>query len=130
MKRRDLLQGSMVWGLFAAAPSLAEQKPLQPEQGSVPVAFLISESAVIIDFCGPWEVFQDADVPGRKEPAFRLYTVAETRKPIRASGGMQIVADYDLPTAPAAKEVVIPAQNRRSEAERRRVGKCAAEADV
>jgi hypothetical protein len=29
-----------------------------PAQGSIPVAFVISERAVIIDFCGPWEVFE------------------------------------------------------------------------
>jgi hypothetical protein len=48
---------------------------------------------VIIDFCGPWEVFQDVNVPGRKDAPFRLYTVAETTNPIHASGGMKIIPD-------------------------------------
>src|SRR5438105_3954299 len=52
--------------------------PLKPPvQGSIPIAFLISDGAVIIDFCGPWEVFRDVNIPGRDHP-FRLYTVAET----------------------------------------------------
>src|SRR4030095_13663557 len=56
-----------------------------PAQRSIPVAFLISEGAVIIDFCGPWEVFQDVMIPGREEMPFRLYTVAETKKPLSTS---------------------------------------------
>jgi transcriptional regulator GlxA family with amidase domain/YHS domain-containing protein len=80
------------------------------------VAFLVSEGAVVIDFCGPWEVFQDVNVPSRKDAPFRLYTVAETTNPIRASGGMKIIPDYTFDTAPAPKVIVIPAQNGRSEA--------------
>src|SRR5213596_3972087 len=53
-----------------------------PAQGQIPVAFVISDGAVIIDFCGPWEVFQDAMIPSSKEMPFRLYTVAETKKTI------------------------------------------------
>ena len=95
MNRRDLLK--------AAAITLAASKTSLAASGEIPVAFLISEGAVIIDFCGPWEVFQDAG-------GFRLYTVAESTRAIRASGGMQIVPDYDFTSAPAAKIVVIPAQ--------------------
>jgi len=91
--------------------------PLKPPvQGSIPVAFLVSEGAVIIDFCGPWEVFQDVNIPGRQNAPFRLYTVAETTAPIRASGGMRIVPDYTLENAPAPKVIVIPAQSEPSEA--------------
>jgi transcriptional regulator GlxA family with amidase domain len=91
--------------------------PLKPPvQDSIPVAFLVSEHAVIIDFCGPWEVFQDVNIPGRQDAPFRLYTVAETTTPIRASGGMRIVPDYTLENAPAPKVIVIPAQSEPSEA--------------
>jgi len=91
--------------------------PLKPPvQGSIPVAFLVSEGAVIIDFCGPWEVFQDVNIPGRQNAPFRLYTVAETTAPIRASGGMRIVPDYTFENAPAPKVIVIPAQSEPSEA--------------
>src|ERR1700730_16827941 len=91
--------------------------PLKPPvQGSIPVAFLISEGAVIIDFCGPWEVFRDVNIPSRQDHPFRLYTVAETTGPIRASGGMQIVPDYSLANAPAPKVIVIPAQSEPSAA--------------
>ena len=70
----------------AVATDTTSLKP--PDKSQIPVAFLISDRAVIIDFCGPWEVFQDVMVPGSEQMPFRLYTVAETKKPIRTSGGM------------------------------------------
>ena len=138
MNRRDLLKRSAA-GLAAGIPFLGARKlfagpgglqatsatdktkPVSnsltpPAQGSIPVAFLVSEGAVIIDFCGPWEVFQDVRIPGRKDDPFRLYTVAETSNPIHASGGMKIIPDYTFETAPAPKVIVIPAQNGQSEA--------------
>ena len=87
-----------------------------PDKGQIPVAFLISDGAVVIDFCGPWEVFQDVMLPSSEEMPFRLYTVAETKKPIRTSGGMQIVPDYTIQNAPPPKVIVIPAQSSRSPA--------------
>jgi len=140
MKRRELLQGAAALGFIAAIPSAAGKlfassaaaaaptkakvktapdrpNPLAPPaHGSIPVAFLLSDDAVVIDFCGPWEVFQDVNIAGRHEPAFQLYTVAETTKPIRASAGLRIVPDYTLATAPAPKVIVIPAQSDPSEA--------------
>jgi len=98
----------------AVATEATSLKP--PDKGQIPVAFLISDGAVVIDFCGPWEVFQDAMIPGSQEMPFRLYTVAETKKPIRTSGGMQIVPDYTVQDAPPPKVIVIPAQSSRSPA--------------
>jgi putative intracellular protease/amidase/YHS domain-containing protein len=97
--------------------SAVKTKPLKPPaQGSIPVAFLISEGAQVIDFAGPWEVFQDVMVPGRTDHPFRLYTVSESTSPIRTSGGMKIVPDYTFENAPAPKVIVIPAQSQPSEA--------------
>ena len=97
--------------------SAVKTNPLKPPaQGSIPVAFLISEGAVMIDFTGPWEVFQDVMVPGRTDHPFRLYTVSESTSPIHASGGMKIVPDYAFGNAPAPKVIVIPAQSEPSEA--------------
>lgn len=97
-----------------AADDLKQIKP--PEKEQIPVAFLIADHAVVIDFCGPWEVFQDVVVPTRQDPPFRLYTVAETTKPIRTSGGMQIVPDFSIADAPAPRVIVIPAQHEPSPA--------------
>ena len=133
MKRRELIRNSALLGLLGtalrattarAAPERAVSAPSnppnmlkRPAQGGIPVAFLVSDGAVVIDFCGPWEVFQDVMVgSGADHHPFRLYTVAETKAPIRASGGLRIVPDYDFATAPAPKVLVIPAQGGRSEA--------------
>jgi putative intracellular protease/amidase/YHS domain-containing protein len=97
-------------------PAAATTSLKPPDTGQIPVAFLISDGAVVIDFCGPWEVFQDVMIPGRQEMPFRLYTVAETKKTIRTSGGMQIVPDYTIQNAPAPKVIVIPAQSEPSPA--------------
>jgi putative intracellular protease/amidase/YHS domain-containing protein len=99
----------------AVATEATSLKP--PDKGQIPVAFLISDGAVVIDFCGPWEVFHDVMIPGSEEMPFRLYTVAETKKPIRTSGdGMQIVPDYTIQNAPPPKVIVIPAQSAPSPA--------------
>jgi transcriptional regulator GlxA family with amidase domain len=130
MNRRDLLRSSATLGMVAAiplaaarrscagaAPSTTASRRLRPPtQGSIPVAFLISEGAVVIDFCGPWEVFENVTNPATSNEAFKLYTVAETSRPVRVSGGMKIVPDYTLATAPAPKIIVIPAQNEPTEA--------------
>jgi transcriptional regulator GlxA family with amidase domain/YHS domain-containing protein len=102
--------------IFIAAAPTNTTSLTPPAKDPIPVAFLISDGAVVIDFCGPWEVFQDVMIPSRKDMPFRLYTVAETKKPIRTSGGMQIVPDYTIADAPAAKVMVIPAQSEPSPA--------------
>ena len=97
--------------IFIAAAPVDDNSLKPPAKDPIPVAFLISDGAVVIDFCGPWEVFQDVMIPSRHDMPFRLYTVAETKKPIRTSGGMQIVPDYTIADAPAPKVIVIPAQS-------------------
>jgi transcriptional regulator GlxA family with amidase domain len=69
----------------------------------------------MIDFTGPWEVFQDVYPPGHTDPPFRLYTVAETTQSIRVSGGMKIAPDYPIANAPQPNIVVIPAQSAESD---------------
>jgi transcriptional regulator GlxA family with amidase domain len=99
----------------AKAPAASPLLP--PAEGSIPVAFLVSDQAVLIDFTGPWEVFDNVSVAGRAaDPVFKLYTVAASRDPIKASGGMTIVPDYTFADAPAPKVIVIPAQSARDKA--------------
>src|SRR5207244_831627 len=87
--------------------------PLKPPtKGSIPVAFLISEGAQVIDFAGPWEVFQDVMVPGRTDHPFRLYTVSESTSPIHTSGVMKIVPEYTFENATAPKVIVVHAQSQ------------------
>ena len=78
MKRRELLKSSAALGIISAFPfsratarvdSPAVPNPLKPPaQGSIPVAFLISDGAVLIDFIGPWEVFGSVMIHGRIYP--------------------------------------------------------------
>jgi putative intracellular protease/amidase/YHS domain-containing protein len=111
--------------------SPAKTNPLKPPaKGSIPVAVVISEGAQVIDFAGPWEVFQDVMIPGRNEPPFRLYTVSESTAPIRASGGMKIVPDYTFQNAPAPKVIIIPAQAEPSKAMLDWIRQSAKNADV
>jgi putative intracellular protease/amidase/YHS domain-containing protein len=98
-----------------AKPAAIANKLQPPAQGAIPVAFLISDGAVVIDFCGPWEVFGNVMLGGNMG-VFRRYTVAETAQPITASGGMKIVPNYTIANAPAPKIIVIPAQSDASDA--------------
>jgi len=141
MNRKHLVNAAARFGLIAAlallvisqltagtvwaepAPGSGDNKqpgranPLKPPaQGQIPVGFVISEGAVIIDFCGPWEVFRDVNIPGRQDGPFQLYTVSDTTSPIHAGGGMQIIPDYTFANAPAPKVIVIPAQSEPSAA--------------
>ena len=93
------------------SPNINSLKPAPP----IPVAFVISEGAVVIDFCGPWEVFRDVMLPSGDHP-FRLYTVSDKIAPITAGGGLKIVPDYAFANAPAPKVIVIPAQSEPSNA--------------
>jgi putative intracellular protease/amidase/YHS domain-containing protein len=148
MKRRDLLKISTAIGLATAFPgtaraatrtpastlktrALAADTPLHaPADGDIPVAVLISDRAVVIDFAGPWSVFENVRVAGHASSPFRLYTVAETMAPIEATGGMSVVPTYTLATAPAPKVIVIPAQSEPSAAVVAWIRDAAATADV
>jgi putative intracellular protease/amidase/YHS domain-containing protein len=152
--RRELLLASGAVGLAAVPLSLAAARlagaeqpssgdnsvksaivlsPLKPPaSGAIPVAFVISKAAVLIDFAGPWEVFENASIPGRgmMDSAFELYTVAETLEPITASGGMKIVPNYTFQNAPQPKVIVIPAQDGSTDAMLQWIRKAAQNTDV
>lgn len=145
LTRRQLLAGSAFLGCAATLPfPWHSQKTNQPAQsdpgnpaapiappptGRIPVAFVISDGAVVIDFCGPWEVFQDAS-PMDGNGGFHLYTVAEKHAPIATSGGMKILPNYTFENAPRPKVIVIPAQNGDSEAMYRWIRESSKAADV
>lgn len=121
----------------AAAPSSASaaRKLTPPAKGQINVAFVISHQATVIDFAGPWEVFQDVHVRGRGEAMeeqmpFRLYTVSDKVEPITATAGMKIIPDYTFANAPAPRVVVVGAQAGRSPAMYEWLKRQAREADV
>src|SRR5580700_5489483 len=115
------------------AKSAVALSPLRPPaSGAIPVAFVISKGAVVIDFAGPWEVFENATIPGRDmmDSAFEVYTVAETLDPITASGGLKIVPNFTFQNAPQPKVIVIPAQDDSSEPMLQWIRKAAQNSDV
>ncbi len=95
--------------------SIAKGAPLQaPASGKIKVAFAIANRATVIDFAGPWEVFQDVMIRTRgtshsEQMPFELFTVGATADPIRASGGLRIKPDYAVDNAPQPDLVVVPA---------------------
>jgi transcriptional regulator GlxA family with amidase domain len=88
---------------------------LKPPSGALKVAVVVGNQATVIDFAGPWEVFQDA---GRNRPdiGFELYMVSDAVKPLRASGGMTIVPHFDYATAPQPDVVFMGAQGEHTPA--------------
>ncbi len=130
MRRREFIASGSTAVALMMTPSIAVTKPglpieaanvldtnklTPPTDGPIRVAFAMSRGATMIDFAGPWEVFQDVMIPNPKNPGdhqhpFNLYTVSDKTEPIQASGGMKIVPDYTFDTAPVPKVVVIPAQ--------------------
>ena len=128
MKRRQFMSQTAGFGVAIAASSLpnsvlinpvsiesSSSKLTPPAKGKIPVAFAISEGATVIDFAGPWEVFQDVHITERgtnhdEQMPFQLFTVAEKIETITGSGGLKLVPDYTFESAPQPKVVVVPAQ--------------------
>ena len=106
-----------------------------PAKGKITVAFVVTDGATMIDFAGPWEVFQDVHVEQRGESMddqmpFELYTVAESRSPIKTSGGMSVLPDYTFDNAPMPRIVVVGAQRGRSPKMMEWLRKATKESDV
>src|SRR6185369_10254282 len=95
MKRREFINQTASVGVILAAGSLTPTwsltgtagKLTPPAKGKIPVAFAISEGVTVIDFAGPWEVFQDVHVPQRgqdmdEQMPFELFTVSDKTEPL------------------------------------------------
>jgi transcriptional regulator GlxA family with amidase domain len=98
--------------LSSLAAAARADPPLKPAHaGALKVAFVLSEHATVIDFAGPWDVFESAQVDD-SQGGFELYTVAPSKEPLHTSGGkgFTVVPDYDFDDAPMPDIVVIGAQ--------------------
>lgn len=129
MKRRDLIHYSLAAAAAAVAPiaraSTAERAdaagsapvpdghltaPLTAPVGrDIRVAFLISEGAEVVDFTGPWGVFEYVLLGDDNHNPFKLYTVAASRNPVKVSGGLMVEPDYAFASAPPPDVIVVPA---------------------
>lgn len=109
----------------AAAAAGSGSHKLEPPVGRpIAVGFLISHDATVIDFTGPWEVFNEITVPTSRLwrngkdygdatwTPFKRFTIAEKPQPLRVAGGMQIVPDYTIANAPHTDIIVIGAQEQ------------------
>ena len=100
-------------GGAAAQDTTGTRLPVPPE-GNIPVAFVISKDAEVLDFTGPLEVFSAAWTDDW-DPMFKPYFVADSMAPVMVSGNMRVMPDYTFDNAPQPKVIVIPAMEGGSE---------------
>jgi transcriptional regulator GlxA family with amidase domain len=77
------------------------------------VGIVIFDKVEVLDFCGPFEVFSTASLPTEPntypEPSlFRAWTVAATREPVRAVGGLEIIPACSIDDHPTFDLIVVP----------------------
>src|SRR5690349_13383865 len=79
------------------------------------VGILIFENVEVLDFAGPFEVFsRTRTVPGpesrRSEESapFHVFTVAKSKEPVTATGGLVVVPHHDFSDAPRIDLLVVP----------------------
>jgi transcriptional regulator GlxA family with amidase domain len=79
------------------------------------VGILIFENVEVLDFAGPFEVFSRTRlIPGpesrRSEESapFHVFTVARTRDPITATGGLVVVPRHGFDDAPQIDLLLVP----------------------
>ncbi|MFD0256923.1 DJ-1/PfpI family protein [Kitasatospora indigofera] len=80
---------------------------------TAPLTFgmLLFDEVEVLDLGGPFEVFSTAGRLARTEdgrPLLRVLTVAATGRPVRARGGLRIVADHTLDEDPPFDVLVVP----------------------
>jgi transcriptional regulator GlxA family with amidase domain len=130
MKRSDLLKFGATAILAsstvrAGASTIPLSRRLTPPAGRpVRAGFLITKDATVIDFTGPWEVFNNISLPASKlglgghdygdttYAPFSRSTVAQSTRPIRVAGGLNVTPDYDFSNAPQFDVLVIGAQEK------------------
>lgn len=97
-------------GGFSYQPGIVNgQRLIAPAGRAIRVAFAINPGVQVIDMAGPWETFQDTYATSDAQtPAFEMFTVSETKTPVRASGGLVIVPDHSIEDAPTPDVIVVP----------------------
>ena len=141
IKRRDAIVSTLS-GLAAlslplridAAAPITKLSP--PQKDPILVAVIVGSNAAVIDFAGPWEVFNEVMIPSRgtsmdDQMPFRTALVSDRTDPIEVEGGMQIKPRFTFDTLPAQPNViVIGAQGEHTPAKIAFIKKAAEKADV
>ena len=81
-----------------------------PAKGSINVAILVSEGVNVIDFSGPWGVFESVMLPNADAMPFRIFAVSDTADVVTSASGLKIKPHYTFEDVPEVRVVVIPAQ--------------------
>lgn len=135
MNRRDALLAAVAMTAAAASPfaaraqsvSSAPARPLTPpKDGPVRVAVVVGAGSTVIDFAGPWEVFQDE----QQGHGFELYMVSDAIKTVNATGDMQIVPRYNYENAPQPHVVFMGAQGEHTAAKIAWIREASVKADL
>ena len=71
------------------------------------VGILIFDDVEVLDFAGPYEVFQVTSELVEPIP-FDTYTIAINDQPVLARGGLSINPDYTLNTCPSPDILIVP----------------------
>lgn len=100
-----------------------------PANGPINVAILVSTGVNVIDFSGPWGVFESVSLPNSSEMPFRLFAVSDTSDVVTSGSGLKIKPHHTFADVPQVNVVVIPAQ-KGSEAMREWLRKTWQSADV
>jgi transcriptional regulator GlxA family with amidase domain len=78
----------------------------------IQVGIVIFPDVEVLDFCGPFEVFSVArtsEERRRDEPSpFAVALIAEDEGVVRAVGGLRVLPDYTLASAPPLDVLVVP----------------------
>ena len=75
--------GSTGW---AAQMRARQARRANCQAGKIPVAVMLDDASTMMDFAGPWEVFQDVAMGGGA--GYFLYTVAPQMRQYNTSGTM------------------------------------------
>jgi transcriptional regulator GlxA family with amidase domain len=75
------------------------------------VAIYLFDEVEVLDFAGPFEVFSTASrlqMRAGKPPGFRVFTVADRVRPVRARGGLMVIPEFAIADHPRPDLLVIP----------------------
>jgi transcriptional regulator GlxA family with amidase domain len=112
MNRREFVPGCLAASTLGMSIAAAPKPRVRlPERASIKVAFLLGVDTNVIDTAGPWEVFQDVMVmrDGMHANPFEMFTVGP-EGPAVMTGGLRVIPDHSIASAPKAQVIVVPAQ--------------------